>query len=149
MNIPWIDAVILLAALVGAHTGRKRGLGRELWRILRRLFPAIFGLGLYTAMAAMLTKLPGVGSAASKFWGFVLIYGAVLILIHKGRSRFRDRFITWGNRKPDTWAAVAGGIRSLMGSALVVFVLSMFPVDAVREALINASWFARIFHRLF
>lgn len=144
MNIPWIDAVILIAALIGAHTGRKRGLGLEAWRILRRLFPAIFGLGLYTAMAAMLTKLPGFGAMASRFWGFVLIYGAVLMLIHKGRSRFRDTFINWGNKKPQSWAAVAGGIRSLTGSALVVFVLSMLPIRAVREAFMNASWFAHL-----
>lgn len=149
MKFPWIDVVILVAALIGALTGRKRGLGKELWIILRRLFPAIFGLGLYTAMAAMLTKLPGVGSVASQFWGFILVYGAVFTLMHKGRSRVKNRMIDWGKDQPKSRAAIAGSIRSLIGSSLILFVLAMLPISAVRESIQNASWYATLLHKLF
>lgn len=143
MYIPWIDILVVAAAAWGARVGRRRGLGREMWRIFRRLFPALFGFGLYRAMAAMLVKLPGLREGPARFWGFVIIFAAVMALMHKGRSRFRDGFIAWGNRRPASWGAVAGCLRSLLTSGLVVFVLSMFPLGYVRQTVESGSWLVR------
>jgi uncharacterized membrane protein required for colicin V production len=148
MNIPWIDIFIGLAAAFGGYMGRKRGFGRELWRILRRLFPAIFGFGLYRAMGAMLVKLPGIGQGAARFWGFILIFSAVMILMHKGRSRVRTWLINWGQNRPDSWGMAAGVFRSLMTSALVLFLLSMIPIEPLRNAVMDSSWLAPLLQRL-
>lgn len=147
MIFPWIDLLILLAAAFAARKGRERGVGLELWRILRRLFPAIFGFGLYRAMAAMLVKLPGLGQGAARFWGFILIFAAVMMLMHKGRSRFKVSLTTWGKKRPASWGRTAGVIRSLMTSALVLTLLAMVPLDALHHAVMNASWLARLFNR--
>ena len=148
MSIPWIDLFICLAAAFGGYMGRRRGFGRELWRILRRLFPAVFGFGLYRAMAAMLVKLPGIGQGTARFWGFILIFSAVMILMHKGRSRIRTALINWGQNRPASWAVTAGVIRSLMTSALVIFLLSMAPLDPLRNAVMESSWLAPLLQRL-
>lgn len=147
MTLPWIDLLIFLAAAFAARKGRERGVGLELWRIFRRLFPAIFGFGLYRAMAAMLVKLPGLGQGAARFWGFILIFGAVMMLMHKGRSRFKTSLTAWGKKRPASWGMTAGVIRSLMTSTLVLTLLTMVPLDVLHAAVMNASWMARLFDR--
>lgn len=148
MYFPWIDLLVALAAMIGAKTGRKKGFGLEAWRILRRLFPAIFGFGLYKAMAAMLVKLPGLQQGPARFWGFILIFVAVMLLMHKGRSRFKKRFTEWGNRRPKVWASYAGAVRSLMTSFLALFLLSLFPLGIVRNTVLQGSWLVHLFQYL-
>jgi uncharacterized membrane protein required for colicin V production len=150
MRANLLDLLVLAYLGYAVWRGRQRGMPRELPRLLSVLLVLATGCGLFRwseRLAAALSQKAGVGSGLT---GFAVVVVVTLLLWRLFRYKLRD----WAaQRWPDParqrrLGGLVGLFRGLAWSALLLVILSYFPLGPLRKPLTENSLYARLALRL-
>lgn len=150
MHVNLVDLIVLVYLGYGAWRGRRRGLPRELPRLLSGLIVAITGCGLLRWSGRLAGAISQKAGIATGLTGFIGVAIAAFVLWRLFRVRLRE----WVARRwPDPHlqrraGLVAGLLRATVLSSLVLVLMSYLPLGPLRVAATEGSLYGRTVIRL-
>jgi hypothetical protein len=127
-----IDIAALAYMVFGFFRGRKRGLGFEIYRLLRMAIPVVAGCGMYGLVRKGLTAVPALQGEGAGFLGFIGVTGGAFFLMMKGRSALRAYLERKFDRKSTALkAGLVGLLRTAVVSIGLITAVELSPADFV------------------
>ncbi|MDA0323499.1 MAG: hypothetical protein O2923_12410 [Verrucomicrobia bacterium] len=125
-----IDMAALAYMVVGFFRGRKRGLGVEVYRLIRMAVPVVAGCGMYGVIRKGLAAVPALQGESAGLVGFIGVTGGAFLLMMKGRGAL----LAYLERKFDQKStALKAGLAGLLRTAIVsmglVTAVELSPAD--------------------
>ena len=141
----YIDLAVLGYLAWGFRRGMRRGLTRELYRLLNLAVAYLTGVGLYRLLHSALGGLAERVPQLSGVLGFIVVFGGVFAVIRALKTRI-TRMIE--ARVPEHHARAAAGFagvaRSAMGALALLTALSLLPFEGFQESVMQKSLSGRI-----
>lgn len=135
-----LDIFAVLAMAIGYVRGRRRGLDRELYKLINLAVAILFGCGLFRVISRGLTYLTGLASDRAGLAGFLAAMLGALFVMHLCRRRLRARLAArFGGEQRRHLAGLVGLGRWGVGVVGVVAALVLTDLSNVTRPLTEHS----------
>jgi len=138
-----VDIISLVYVGLGYLMGRKRGLAKEVYRMINMAIVALTGVGLSKWIGKLLSVIPGVSGENSGMLGFVVVVVGTLVLLRVIRRKLRAALaIKFGERA----GPVAGAVAAVRYGLVVITVIAgmiLAPLGSISKPVEKGSFIGR------
>lgn len=146
MRINWIDILLVVYIVVAFYFGKKRGLSVELVMAISAVFSWITALHFYQGYGDFLHKnlFVDLNVARSIFYALISL-GVIILGMFAGKLIKRIMNLSFISTLEAYGGLIAGGIKGIVVSAIIVVSLSLMPVDFVQKEVYTNSLLGNYF----
>jgi uncharacterized membrane protein required for colicin V production len=136
-----LDAITLGYMGIAAVRGARRGVGDEVFRLVRVGTALLAGCGLYETVSNALDAVFGSASAVSDTTGFIASFGGAYLLIRMARRQL----VAWVAARVSGFARTVGGALAgaLRAGVVVAALMTALHISPVENKAAEESWVGR------
>jgi len=135
-EINWVDIIVLIFLIRGSYIGFVSGFSVEIFKILGAFLATILALSCYKGIGIWLAAHSFLSLPVANFLSFLCLFCLLLFLVRAFRVvvfkilhlQLIAGFESWGG-------LIFGIMRSLILASLFLFMLTLLPVDYIRNSV--------------